>query len=106
MTPVTSIVIAFVIATVPKPPGSIALISPPAAVLPMAPANVLHGAVREHGLASSPTPDTNVRVAWALAAGASDRNTAAAASSAGNVSFLNTAAQGGLDGAGAVAPKV
>ena len=27
---------------------------------------VLHGAVRLHGLASSPTPETQVRVAWAL----------------------------------------
>jgi flavoprotein len=33
----------------------------------MAPANVLQGAVREHGLASSPTPETHVRVAWAIA---------------------------------------
>src|SRR5690348_1594735 len=33
----------------------------------MAPANVLHGAVREHGLASSPTPETQVRVACAEA---------------------------------------
>jgi hypothetical protein len=33
--------------------------------LEIAPANVLHGDVREHGLASSPTPDTQVRVAWA-----------------------------------------
>jgi hypothetical protein len=34
----------------------------------MAPAKVLHGAVRLQGLASSPTPDTQVRVAcaWAL----------------------------------------
>jgi hypothetical protein len=31
----------------------------------MAPANVLQGAVRLQGLASSPTPDTQVRVAWA-----------------------------------------
>jgi hypothetical protein len=29
----------------------------------MAPANVLHGAVRLQGLASSPTPDTQVRLA-------------------------------------------
>jgi hypothetical protein len=28
----------------------------------MAPANVLHGAVRLQGLASSPTPDTQVRL--------------------------------------------
>src|SRR4030095_8731495 len=35
------------------------------AVLEIAPANVLHGAVRLHGLTSSPTPDTHVRVACA-----------------------------------------
>src|SRR3954468_3047742 len=58
----------FVIVTAPKPPGSRTLISPPAAVLEMAPAKVLQGAVRLHGLTSSPTPDTQVRVAWALAA--------------------------------------
>ena len=34
-------------------------------VLEMAPAKVLHGAVRLQGLASSPTPDTQVRVACA-----------------------------------------
>src|SRR5215203_3342758 len=56
-------VIDFVIVTAPKPPGSMASISPPAAVFEMAPANVLHGAVREQGFASSPTPDTQVRVA-------------------------------------------
>jgi hypothetical protein len=33
----------------------------------MAPANVLHGAVRLQGLASSPTPDTQVRLACAKA---------------------------------------
>jgi hypothetical protein len=42
-------------------------ISPPAAVLDIAPAKVLQGAVRLQGLASSPTPDTQVRVACALA---------------------------------------
>ena len=61
------IVIDFVIVTAPKPPGSRTLISPPAAVFEMAPANVLHGAVRLQGFASSPTPDTQVRVACALA---------------------------------------
>ena len=60
-------VIDLVIVTAPKPPGSRPLISPPAAVFEMAPANVLHGAVRLHGLASSPTPDTQVRVACAEA---------------------------------------
>jgi hypothetical protein len=34
----------------------------------MAPAKVLHGAVRLQGLASSPTPETQVRVACAWAA--------------------------------------
>jgi len=38
------------------------LISPPAAVFEIAPAKVLHGAVRLHGLASLPTPETQVRV--------------------------------------------
>jgi hypothetical protein len=33
----------------------------------MAPAKVLQGAVRLQGLASSPTPDTQVLVAWAFA---------------------------------------
>jgi hypothetical protein len=35
--------------------------------LEIAPAKVLQGAVRLHGSASLPTPDTHVRVAWALA---------------------------------------
>ncbi len=60
-------VIAFVIVTAPNPPGSRQLISPLAAVFEIAPAKVWHGAVRLHGLASSPTPDTHVRVACALA---------------------------------------
>src|SRR5919204_1613987 len=68
--PRPSSVIDFVIVTVPKPPGSSASISPPAAVFEIAPANVLQGAVRLHGFASSPTPDTHVRVASAKADGA------------------------------------
>src|SRR5829696_5744411 len=60
-------VIDLMIETAPKPPGSRQLISPPAAVLEMAPAKVLHGAVRLQGLTSSPTPETHVRVAWACA---------------------------------------
>src|SRR5438477_3787925 len=60
-----SMVIDLVIVTAPKPPGSRASISPPAAVLEIAPAKVLQGAVRLHGLASSPTPETQVRLAWA-----------------------------------------
>src|SRR5712692_5120753 len=64
--PPPSRVIDLVMVTAPKPPGSNASISPPWAVLEMAPAQVLHGAVRLQGLASSPTPDTQVRDAWAL----------------------------------------
>src|SRR6266540_124307 len=60
-----SMVIDLVMVTAPKPPGSRQLISPLTAVLEMAPGNVLHGAVRLHGLASSPTPETQVRDAWA-----------------------------------------
>jgi len=63
--PEPSIVIDLVMVTAPKPPGSSTLISPLGAVLEIAPANVLHGAVRLHGLASSPTPETQVRVACA-----------------------------------------
>src|ERR1039457_3335004 len=66
-------VIDFVTVRAPKPPGSRQLISPAAAVLEIAPAKVLHGAVRLHGLASSPTPETQVRVAWAWA-GADAKN--------------------------------
>src|SRR5262245_50263431 len=60
-----SMVIDLVIVTPPYPAGSSASISPAAAVFEIAPANVLHGAVRLHGLASSPTPETQVRVACA-----------------------------------------
>src|SRR5437763_16523864 len=65
--PPQSMVIDLVIVTVPKPPGSRQLISPPAAVFEMAPAKVLQGAVRLHGLTSSPTPETQERVACARA---------------------------------------
>src|SRR5919107_3087686 len=58
------IVMALVIVTAPKLPGSSTSISPPAAVLEIAPAKVLQGAVRLQGFASSPTPETHVRVAW------------------------------------------
>src|SRR6187551_2175844 len=61
--PVQSMVIDLVIVTAPNPPGSKQLISPLFAVLLIAPANVLQGAVRLQGLASSPTPETHVRVA-------------------------------------------
>src|SRR5712692_8189292 len=64
--PPPSRVIALVMVTTPNPPGSRASISPAGAVLAIAPAQVLHGAVRLHGLTSSPTPDTHVRLAWAL----------------------------------------
>src|SRR3954471_2712507 len=63
---VPSIVMLLVMVTVPKPPGSRQSISPLAEVFEMAPAKVLQGAVRLHGLRSSPTPETHVRVcAWA-----------------------------------------
>src|ERR1051325_4424213 len=65
ITPVPSMVIDLVIVTAPKPPESTQSISPLAAVLEIAPAKVLQGAVRLQGLASSPTPDTQVRVACA-----------------------------------------
>src|SRR4051794_37490025 len=68
--------------TPPKPPGSRQLISPPAAVLEIAPAKVLQGAVRLQGFASSPTPDTHVRVACADAAdGSASANNASAGAS-------------------------
>ena len=83
-------VMAFVIVTAPNPPGSKQLISPPAAVFEIAPAKVLHGAVRLHGLASSPTPDTHVRVAYACASEAKNTQTAntAIAHRASLVSFI------------------
>jgi hypothetical protein len=59
------IVIDFVIVTAPKPAESRQLISPFVAVFDIAPAKVLHGAVRLQGLTSSPTPDTQVRDACA-----------------------------------------
>src|SRR5580658_5602973 len=66
--PPPSSVIALVIVNAPKPPGSSASISPPAAVFEIAPGQVLHGAVTLHGLASLPlTPDTQVLLACALA---------------------------------------
>ncbi len=78
--PPPSIVIALVMVTEPNPPGSSTEMTPPVAVFEIAPANVLHGAVRLHGLASSPTPDTQVRVACACAGAASVRADAATAS--------------------------
>src|SRR5258708_38366046 len=71
-------VIDLVMVNAPKPPGSRQSIWPLVNVLEIAPAKVLHGAVRLHGLASSPTPETQVRVAWALA-GAADRRKVSAA---------------------------
>src|SRR4051812_18778985 len=83
-----SMVIDLVMVTAPKPPGSRQLISPLSAVLEMAPAKVLHGAVRLHGLASSPTPDTQVREAWACAGAACSRTTSDVAASASNIEVL------------------
>src|ERR1041384_1797649 len=65
--PPQSIVIDLVIVTAPNPPGSRQSISPGEAVFEMAPANVLQGAVRLQGFTSSPTPETQVRVARAEA---------------------------------------
>src|SRR5918911_3571788 len=62
---VPSIVMFFVMVTVPNPPGSRQSISPLSAVFEIAPAKVLQGAVRLHGFRSSPTPDTQVLVACA-----------------------------------------
>src|SRR5688500_3810531 len=56
------------------------------AVLLMAPEKVLQGAVRLQGLTSSPTPETHVRVACALAADAAESTKARAAR--GRSSFL------------------
>src|SRR5215468_12239153 len=64
--PPPSMVMDLVMVTAPKPPGSRALISPPAAVFEIAPAKVLQGAVRLQGSASLPRPDTQVRVACAV----------------------------------------
>src|SRR6185369_2619506 len=72
------IVIDLVMVTAPKQHGSRPLISPWAAVFEIATANVLHGAVRLHGLASSPTPETQVRVACAFATEANATTEAAA----------------------------
>jgi len=63
MNGVASTVIALVMVSVPKPAESRALMMPPVAVLEIAPAKVLQGAVRLHGFTSSPTPETHVRVA-------------------------------------------
>src|SRR5262249_50087774 len=65
--PSLEMVIGLVMVTAPKPPGSRTLISPAGAVFEIAPAKVLQGAVRLQGLASSPTPETQVRVACAWA---------------------------------------
>src|ERR671927_461264 len=64
---VPSMVRFLVMVTVPNPPGSRQSISPLSAVFEIAPAKVLQGAVRLQGFTSSPTPETHVRVAWALA---------------------------------------
>jgi hypothetical protein len=88
--PPPSSVIALVMVTAPNPPGSSASISPPADVFEMAPANVLQGAVRLQGLASSPTPETQVRLAWAEA-GLPGRTAAISPSAASNSSFFHMA---------------
>src|SRR5260370_6611749 len=59
-------VIDLVIVTAPKAPESSASISPPLAVFGIAPAKVLHGAERVHGVAPTPAPQTHVRDGCAL----------------------------------------
>src|SRR5262249_54068223 len=86
--PVQSRVIDFVMVTPPKPPGSRQLMMPPVRVLAIAPANVLHGAVRLHGLASSPTPEIQVRVACACAGSGLSRGTQTRLSAASNGKIL------------------
>src|ERR1051325_6017145 len=85
--PPPSMVIDFVIVTMPKPAGSRTDISPPAAVLEIAPAKVLQGAVRLQGFTSSPTPDTHVLVACACAIELKRKHTANTAS-AFNISLI------------------
>src|SRR5262249_22812963 len=75
-----STVIDLVMVSAPRPPGSRQLISPLTWVFEIAPAKVLQGAVRLHGLASSPTPDTQVRAAWARAGAVPSSASDAAAS--------------------------
>src|SRR5215204_530789 len=65
--PVPSMVTDFTMPTTPKLPESRTLIWPLTFVFEIAPAKVLQGAVRLHGLTSSPTPETHGRV-WACAA--------------------------------------
>src|SRR5436305_7378403 len=90
-TAVQSIVSDLVMVTPPKPPESMQLISPPLAVLEIAPAKVLHGAVRLHGLASSPTPETQVRVACAEAGETNDNaDTAPAINAPKIMRFMRT----------------
>src|SRR5262249_37144063 len=73
--PLPSIVMLLVIVTAPKPPGSRTSTTPFVAVLTMAPAKVLQGAVRLPGVASSPTPETQVRVACAYVSEEMDTST-------------------------------
>src|SRR6185369_14764612 len=76
-------VMDLVMVKVPKPPGSRQSISPLMKVFEIAPEKVLHGAVRLHGSASLPTPETKVRVAWACA-GADNAKTASVVATAAN----------------------
>src|SRR5205085_10022638 len=74
--------------TWPKRPGSNVLMEPPAAFLEISPAKVLHGAVRLQGLTSSPTPETQVRVACAAAGTASSSGSTAPITGSIGVSVL------------------
>ena len=68
--------------TRPKPPESRQSISPPGLVLEIAVAKVWQGAVRLQGLASLPTPETQVRADCAFAGAAANNNPTAKAAAA------------------------
>src|ERR1043165_7117425 len=68
---------------------------PGLAVLEIAPANVLQGAVRLQGFKSSPTPESHVRVAWALAMLATMRTVTENKS---NLAFIETPPSNFSDG--------
>src|SRR5262249_21504486 len=103
-------VIDLVMVTAPKPPGSSTLISPPAAGFEIAPAKVLHGAVRLQGSASLPTPETQVRVAcaWAGAPRNAVEKSASTSAPKNVVLFINSSSFGDgwkIEMSGAIAAR-
>src|ERR1700712_1682899 len=86
--PLQSMVMDLVMVKVPKPPGSRQSISPLMNVFEIAPAKVLHGAVRLHGSASLPTPETKVRVAWACAGADNAKTASVVPTTANNFDWL------------------